>query len=112
MPSVLILQIDENTAGTPVNVTYLDAAPDISVQGTPIAIRRGVTDASGVYKPFDDFKEGDADISSIGGQGSYSFVRMVVYAFSYGKRDLSTELYSSAIYVEYIDFTSLEIAPP
>lgn len=75
-----------------------------------VKLRRGIAENRlgfdvDQYKPFSVFEEGDADISSeiwnaISGN---NVVTLVIYALSYGKRDLIIDVYSIAVYLFEID---------
>lgn len=74
-----------------------------------IELRRGIADErtgfEDQYKPFTVFEEDDSDISSeiwtaiSGGED----ITLVIYALSYGKRDLIIDVYSIAVYLFEID---------
>jgi len=74
-----------------------------------VELRRGIADKrigfEDQYKPFTVFEEGDSDISSdiwnaISGDDD---VTLVIYALSYGKRELIIDVYSIAVYLGEID---------
>ena len=74
-----------------------------------LPLRRTVIDGEGNYKAFNDFDEGDADISGLGLDQSEletgADVKMVLYTLSYGKENLSTPAFSRAVYLENIEIT-------
>ena len=59
-------------------------------------------------KPFNDMDKYDTDLAHISQDfGSYPKFKILMYAISYGKYDLTTKLYSKAVWLQYItiDFT-------
>ena len=74
-----------------------------------IELRRGIADNRIIhadeFKPFTVFEEDDSDISSgIWAAISANYpVTLVLYALSYGKRDLIIDVYSIAVYLFEID---------
>ena len=68
--------------------------------------RRGVWDTDDTFKSFaDDYLSTDPDISGITSGG----VRLVLYAISYGKQDLSTDAYSRAVPLTHVDVPSITV---
>ncbi len=63
-----------------------------------LEVRRGVTKSNGEYKPFSEFAASDPDVNSI----SQDFqvepeVILLVYAISFGKKDIATDAHSKAV---------------
>ena len=74
---------------------------------TEFQLRRGVVDsATREYKRFDDFASDDSDVSSIEFTGTGpgpEKVNLLIYALSFGKKDLSTNVYSRSVYLLRIE---------
>ncbi len=96
---------------TPITEPFA-AADDATV--TPVVsfsveLRRGIADErqgfEDQYKPFSVFEEDDSDISSEIWDAIFGdeYVTLVIYALSYGKRDLIIDVYSIAVYLFEID---------
>ena len=63
-----------------------------------IALRRGIDDGTGSYKRFSAFASTDADISYIGQNfATDPEAKLLMYALSYGKKDITTDAHSKAI---------------
>ncbi len=72
---------------------------------TDFELRRGVVDsATREYKKFDDFALDDSDVSSLEFTGTgITKVDLLIYALSFGKKDLSTNVYSRSVYLLRIE---------
>ena len=82
------------------------------LQADPLEIYRESTYTEGINypqcKPFNDMDKDDSDLAHISQDfGSYPELKILMYAISYGKYDLTTKLYSKAVCLQYIniDFT-------
>ena len=97
--SIITIDFEEVSIGKVSNGNvFISASPqesgayDLSIFPT----RRGVTDTDGSYKKWDDFKASDPDISS----QNFSIdqrAKLLLYALSFGKEDISTVAYSKAV---------------
>ncbi len=104
------------TFTNPTTVPGSDSQPALVYNGTPLtfSIRRDFGDAdygSNSYlqgKPFvqriphvaDAYKATDSDVTSV---YSASIVSLLMYAMSYGKENITTDLYSPPVYLGYIN---------
>ena len=127
--TTVVLSLDtDTTAGAPANDTRITATRtdatgglDTDVFGSypelaPLLqpIRRGVAvTPGGVFRTFDDFWVGDADVSAFAPTAeSYDDIEMEVYALSYGKVDIATTVYSAPQYLGILEIPSLTVSSP
>ncbi len=67
-------------------------------------LRRGVLDSlTKEYKKFSDFELTDGDVSSLPLPGLPAEVNLLIYALSFGKEDLSKNVYSRSVYLLRIE---------
>ena len=112
-----LLKVPQGDRGLQSLITLdFDYMDDVEASATPeesgaftltdFELRRGVLDSLKEYKAFDDFALSDSDVSSLGLSGTPPFsaeVNLLIYALSFGKEDLSTNVYSRSIYLLRIE---------
>jgi len=77
---------------------------ELTTEAEFIDLRRGVVDSqTREYKAFNDFELTDADVSSLGLPGFPAEVNLLIYALSFGKKKLSTNVYSRSVYLLRIE---------
>ncbi len=112
-PLISVDVADRNTVFmTLLNFYYLVQTPYGEYQGIsprPIDVRRSATDTLGDTMSFDraDLDPADADLTGVNWTqvGIDQQLFLVVYAISYGLKDYSTPLYSTAKYLGYMSYT-------